>query len=76
MAEMYSQARASSPYELVPNTLRYTFNNLINICTGISDSASKKEILAGVEEFHKKTCIKFVPRRSEKDFVHIKPIGG
>ena len=28
MSEMYSQARASSPYELVPNILRYTFNNL------------------------------------------------
>ena len=28
MAEMHSQARASSPYELVPNILRYTFNNL------------------------------------------------
>ena len=28
MAEMTSQARASSPYELVPNILRYTFNNL------------------------------------------------
>ena len=28
MAEMHSQARASSPYGLVPNILRYTFNNL------------------------------------------------
>ena len=28
IAEMHSQARASSPYELVPNILRYTFNNL------------------------------------------------
>ena len=28
MAEMHSQARASSPYELVPNILRYTVNNL------------------------------------------------
>ena len=28
MAEMHSQARVSSPYELVPNILRYTFNNL------------------------------------------------
>ena len=28
MAEMHSQGRASSPYELVPNILRYTFNNL------------------------------------------------
>ena len=28
MAEMHSQARASSPYELFPNILRYTFNNL------------------------------------------------
>ena len=25
MAEMHSQALASSPYELVPNILRYTF---------------------------------------------------
>ena len=25
MAEMHSQARASSPYELGPNILRYTF---------------------------------------------------
>ena len=32
MAETHSQARASSPYELVPNILRYSFNNLyINI---------------------------------------------
>ena len=29
MAEMNLQARASSPYELVPSILRYTFNNLI-----------------------------------------------
>ena len=28
MAEMHSQALASSAYELVPNILRYTFNNL------------------------------------------------
>ena len=28
MAEMHSQARASSPYELVSNILRNTFNNL------------------------------------------------
>ena len=28
MVEMHSQARASSSYELVPNILRYTFNNL------------------------------------------------
>ena len=28
MAEMHSQAHASSPYELVPNILRYTFNNI------------------------------------------------
>ena len=28
MAEMNSQARAYSLYELVPNILRYTFNNL------------------------------------------------
>ena len=28
MAKMHSQARASSPYELVPNILRYTFSNL------------------------------------------------
>ena len=28
MAEVHSQAHASSPYELVPNILRYTFNNL------------------------------------------------
>ena len=28
LAEMHSQVRASSPYELVPNILRYTFNNL------------------------------------------------
>ena len=28
MAEMHLQARASSQYELVPNILRYTFNNL------------------------------------------------
>ena len=28
MVEMHSQARAFSPYELVPNILRYTFNNL------------------------------------------------
>ena len=28
MAEMHSQAPASSPYELVPNILRYKFNNL------------------------------------------------
>ena len=27
-AEMHSQACASLPYELVPNILRYTFNNL------------------------------------------------
>ena len=26
MAETHSQARASSPYELVPNILRYSFN--------------------------------------------------
>ena len=31
MAEMHSQALASSPYELVPNILRYTFNNLFII---------------------------------------------
>ena len=28
MAETHSQARASSPYELVPNILRYSFKNL------------------------------------------------
>ena len=28
MAEMHSQTRASSPYELVPNILLYTVNNL------------------------------------------------
>ena len=28
MAEMHSQARASSSYELASNILRYTFNNL------------------------------------------------
>ena len=28
MAEMHSQARASLPYEPVPNILRYTFNNI------------------------------------------------
>ena len=31
MAETHSQARASSPYELVPNILRYSFNNLYYI---------------------------------------------
>ena len=28
MTELHSQARAFSPYERVPNILRYTFNNL------------------------------------------------
>ena len=28
MAESHSQARAYSPYELVPNILRYLFNNI------------------------------------------------
>ena len=28
MVEMHSQARASSPYELVPNILQYIFNNI------------------------------------------------
>ena len=28
MAEMHSQAFASSPIEFVPNSVRYTFNNL------------------------------------------------
>ena len=32
MAEMHSQARAFSPYELVPNFLRYTFNVHLKTC--------------------------------------------
>ena len=42
MAEMHLQARASSPYELVPNILRYTLNR------GSTDYLLLLQIFSGV----------------------------
>ncbi|KAH3882757.1 hypothetical protein DPMN_006702 [Dreissena polymorpha] len=42
----------------------------------VFDSASRKELQAAMDEYHQKTCIRWVPRNAEKDFVHFKQISG
>ncbi|WAR03588.1 NAS13-like protein [Mya arenaria] len=42
----------------------------------VFDSAGRKEITSAIDEYHQKTCIKWVPRTSEKDYVHFKQISG
>ena len=38
------------------------------------NSAAREKINEAIEEFHQKTCIKFVPKRKkDKDYVHIVP---
>ena len=55
--------------------LRWDNGNIPYIISRSFDSRQRSIIAKAMEEFHQKTCIRFVPRTSERGYVHIRPTG-
>ena len=61
-------------FVLPPRQLAF---NIVNCCFFFVDDYLRSQIDEGIKEYHKYTCLRFVKRTNEKDYIRImKPASG
>lgn len=51
--------------------VRIFYNRIINLSTQFADAYQMSLIEQAIQEYHRRTCIRFVPRSNQQDYISI-----